>query len=113
VGVIAGHMVLMPGLALMLQPAPEALGLSTVFGAPVGGEGVRAQQAHRRGAAPGHRHRCEWLVSALASLIPPLDHFVHTVVVFIAIGLGVLAGNALVLRRRGFSRRAPATGPSR
>jgi uncharacterized membrane protein YjjP (DUF1212 family) len=35
-GVIGGHMVLTIGLALILQPTPEALGLSAVFGALVG-----------------------------------------------------------------------------
>ena len=33
-----------------------------------------------------------------------LDHVVDTIVVFVAIGLGVLVGNALVLRWRGLSR---------
>jgi uncharacterized membrane protein YjjB (DUF3815 family) len=34
-----------------------------------------------------------------------LDHFVHSLVTFVSIGLGVLVGNALVLRSR--SRRRP------
>jgi uncharacterized membrane protein YjjB (DUF3815 family) len=59
----------------------------------------------------GPRGSLGW--SLIVLVAARLDHFVHTVVVFIAIGLGVLVGNALVLRRRGFSRRAAATGPSR
>jgi len=36
VGVIGGHMVLTIGLALILQPTPEALGAAAIFGALIG-----------------------------------------------------------------------------
>lgn len=36
VGEIGGHMVLTLGLALILQPTPQALGMATVFGALIG-----------------------------------------------------------------------------
>ena len=49
VGVIAGHMVLTIGLTLILQPTPEALGLSAVFGALVGALKAYTRNLHTVG----------------------------------------------------------------
>lgn len=49
IGVIAGHMVLTMGLALILQPTPEALGLSAVFGALVGALKAYVRNMHTVG----------------------------------------------------------------
>jgi uncharacterized membrane protein YjjP (DUF1212 family) len=45
VGVIGGHTVLTIGLALILQPTPEALGAAAVFGALIGSPDRRARSA--------------------------------------------------------------------
>ena len=42
-----------------------------------------------------------------------LDHFVNAGITFIAIGLGVLVGNALVLRWQSIAKRRPSTGQPR
>jgi uncharacterized membrane protein YjjP (DUF1212 family) len=49
IGEIAGHVVLTVGLTLILQPTPEALGLSAVFGALVGALKAYARNLHTVG----------------------------------------------------------------
>jgi len=49
VGVIAGHMVLTIGLTLILQPTPEALGLSAALGALVGALKAYTRNLHTVG----------------------------------------------------------------
>jgi uncharacterized membrane protein YjjP (DUF1212 family) len=68
-GVILGHMVLTVGLALILQPTPEALGTAAAFGAFVGA--LKLYARHTQTIAVLLPVTAATLVSALASGSPP------------------------------------------
>jgi uncharacterized membrane protein YjjP (DUF1212 family) len=68
-GVILGHMVLTVGLALILQPTPEALGMAAVFGALVGA--LKLYARHTQTIAVLLPVTAATLVSALAFWIAP------------------------------------------
>jgi uncharacterized membrane protein YjjP (DUF1212 family) len=86
-GVILGHMVLTIGLALILQPTPQALGMAAVFGALVGALKLFARNAQTIGvllpvaAATAVSGLAFWIApdqtidGSMRVLIPPLVTF--------------------------------------
>ena len=68
-GVIGGHMVLTIGLALILQPTPQALGMAAVFGALIGW--LKVSTRHMQTATVLLPVAAATLVSLLAFWIKP------------------------------------------
>ena len=113
-GVIGGHMILTIGLALILQPTPQALGMAAVFGALIGW--LKVSTRHMQTATVLLPVAAATLVSLLAFWIKPDQTIDGSMRVLIPALVTFLPGGLLTTAtldlagRRDHQRLEPARG---